>query len=232
MIARPSLLQVARAGLALGVVAPACAQLAAKSPFMPAQAAASSAPTAGAPLEYRGYMETSEGVQFRIHDPAKKVGTWVKLNERNPDFDLTAKQHDNGQQTLVVEYQGKTLTLAERKAKVVSSGAAAQAMPPPIAPVQSNVPAAVTQAVVLNPTPADEQRRLDAVATEVARRRALREQAAQQINQGVAPQVAVPQTATPQPPGNFQPAVQQGNYQPQNNTNVQRGRGTGQGNSR
>jgi hypothetical protein len=41
--------------------------------------------------------------------------------------------------------------------------------------------------VVLNPTPADEARRLEAVASEVARRRAMREQASQQVNQGMPP---------------------------------------------
>ena len=225
MISRVSLYHLSLVGVALGATLQANAQLAAKSPFMPPPAATNT-PTAGAPLEYRGYMETSEGLQFRIHDPAKKTGMWVKLNERNADFDLTAKLHDTGQQTLTIEYQGKTLTLEERKSKVVSSGAAAQAMPPPAAPVQTNVPPAVTQAVVLNPTPADEQRRLDAVASEVARRRALREQATQQLNQGAAPQAG---QQTPQPARNSQPLPPQGNYQQPTN---QPGRGPGQTNNR
>jgi hypothetical protein len=196
----------------LGTAAGADAQLAAKSPFMPPQAVVNAAPTVGAPLEYRGIMETSEGVQFRIYDPVKKIGAWVKANERNPDFDVMVKQHDNGQKTLTIEHQGKTLTLAEREPKVVSSGSAAQAMPPPVAPVQSNVAPAVTQSVVLNPNAADEQRRLDAVAAEVARRRALREQANQQVGQPQTPQVNVPQPAV-QPQGNFQPGPQR-TYQP------------------
>ena len=197
------------AGIGLVLIGQAAGQIAAKSPFMPPQSAAATGPTAGAPLEYRGYIETSEGMQFRIYDPAKKVGAWVKVNERNPDFDVLVKQHDTQQKTLVIEHQGKSLTLAEREAKVVSSGAAAAAMPPPVAaPPPTNVPPAVTQAVVLNPTPADEQRRLDAVAAEVARRRALREQATQQIGQGNVPQVVVPQPA------------QQPNLQPQRNPQV------------
>ena len=206
----------ALAVVALGAANSASAQLAAKSPFMPPQAAAAG-PTAGAPLEYRGYIETSEGTQYRLYDPAKKVGIWVKLNEKNPDFDVLAKQHDGGQKTLTIEHQGKTLTLAEREAKVVSAGAVPAPMPvnlaaPVAAPAAANVAPAVTQSVVLNPTPADEQRRLDAVAAEVARRRALREQATQQMNQGVTPQVTLPQGVqsapgmqTQRPPGNFQP---------------------------
>jgi hypothetical protein len=197
----------------LATTARADTQLAAKSPFMPPQAVVNATPTAGAPLEYRGIMETSEGVQFRIYDPVKKVGTWVKVNERNPDFDVTVKQQDKDQKTLTIEHQGKTLTLAERESKVVSSGSAAQAMPPPITPVASNVAPAVTQSVVLNPNAADEQRRLDAVAAEVARRRALREQASQQVGQGATPQVNLPQPAA-QPQGNFQPTPQRNYQQP------------------
>ncbi len=165
----------------------------ARSPFLPPQASGPSAPTSDAPLEYRGYMTTAEGIQFRIFDPAKKAFAWVKLNERNPDLDVIAKQHDEDHRTLTIEHGGRTLTLGERKSKVVSGGNLAQAMPPPPVPQPTNVAPAVTQSVVLNPTPADEQRRLEAVAAEVARRRALREQATQQMNQGARPQVGVPQ---------------------------------------
>lgn len=207
------------AGFALAWALPVSAQIAAKSPFMPPQGAAQSGPTAGAPLEYRGYLETSDGMLFRIFDPSKKASTWVKVNERNQDFGVLAKQYDEAQKTLTIEYQGKTLTLAERESKVVSSGAAAAAIPPPVL-TPTNVSPAVTQAVVLNPTPADEQRRLDAVAAEVARRRALREQATQQLNQGqggiTLPQAAQQPPMTVQPQRNFQP-LPQATYQQQQN---------------
>jgi hypothetical protein len=201
-------------GGVLSIALPARAQLAARSPFLPQQSAAPSAPTAGAPLEYRGYLETAKGVQYRLYNPTKKIGTWVKLNEPNSELGVVAKQYDANAGTLVIEHDGKTMTLAERKPKVVSSGNAAHAMPPPVTPVMTNVPPAVTQAVVLNPTPADEQRRLDAVAAEVARRRALREQAAQQA-QGGAVQAAVPTVQPAQnlqavPPGGIQPNMQYG----------------------
>lgn len=202
----PMLRPLLLAGLVLAATGTAGAQLAAKSPFVPPAAAAVNAPTAGGPLEYRGFIETGNGVQFRVYDSAKKLGAWVKLNERNPEFDLVAKEYNDSNKTLTVEHQGRVLTLAERQAKVVSSGTAAQAIPPPqvasVAP--ANVPPAVTQAVVLNPSPADEQRRLEAVAAEVSRRRALREQATQQISQGV-PQPVSPPQPPPQPQRNFQP---------------------------
>lgn len=210
------------AGIAFAAVSPGWGQIAPKSPFMPPQSASTTGPTPGAPLEYRGYIESSEGRLFRIYDPSKKTSTWVKVDERNADFGVTAKQYDEGQQTLTIEFQGKTITLAERQPKVVSSGAAPAAIPPPIAPVPTNVSPAVTQAVVLNPTPADEQRRLDAVAAEVARRRALREQASQQVGQGT-PQVALPQGTQPpvQPQRTVQPPPPT-NYQQQGQMNNQR----------
>jgi hypothetical protein len=183
------------------------AQLASRSPFMPPQSAATNTPTQSAPLEFGGYLDSpSEGRLYRImvKDPARKTtgaGAWVKLNEKNSELDVTIKQHDESQKptTLTIEHQGKTLTLAERESKITSAGAALQMMPQPMPavapPPPQNVPPAVTQAVVLNPTPQDEQRRLEAVAAEVARRRALREQATQQI--GGNPPPAQPQGQTP-----------------------------------
>lgn len=215
-------------GVALLAAGQAVAQLAAKSPFLPPQAVATNAPTVGAPLEFRGYIETGDGVQFRVYDPAKKAGAWVKLNERNTELDLVAKEHDVGQKALVVEYQGKKITLAEREAKVVSAGNAGPGIaPPPVQPPPgpTNVAPAVTQSVVLNPTPADEQRRLEAVASEVARRRAMREQATQQISQGAPPPVPVPPQYQPQSPVGNLPQNAPGGPQ-----NFNSGRGPGPSN--
>lgn len=201
----------AAAGLLL-VAGRAGAQLAVKSPFLPPPSAGSATPTAGAPLEFRGYIQTGEGVQYRLFDPAKKTYAWVKLNEKSPEFEVLAKQHDEEHKTLTIEHQGKTLTLAMREPKVVSSGTAAMVIPPPPPQMPSNVPPAVTQAVVLNPTPADEQRRLEAVASEVARRRALREQATQQIGQSQPPPMTVPQVQPQMQPQ--MPPQQQQRFQP------------------
>jgi hypothetical protein len=195
--------------VALFTVASLKAQLASRSPFQPATATGPNAPAADAPLEFGGYLDTpSEGRLYRItiKDPARRAAVWVRMNERNSELgsEVVVKQHDNDQETLTVEHGGKTLTLAEKKAKIVSAGSAAQAMPPPPVPnPPSNVPSAVTQAVVLNPTPADEQRRLEAVAAEVARRRALREQATQQQgNPSPQPmQIQQQPQAMPQPAG-------------------------------
>lgn len=204
----------AAAGLAVLSAGSVAAQNPSTSPFMPPASAAAAAPTTAAPIQYRGFSETSDGVKFRIVDAAKKTGTWVKLNERDATFDVTVKQSAADYATVVVEHQGRTLTLALPESKVASSGSAMQNIAPPPPPVMTNMPPAVTQAVVVNPTPADEQRRLEAVASEVARRRALREQASQSSGQPqplpqVQPQQQPPAQRTPPGQNNFPAAGQQ-----------------------
>ncbi len=203
---RPIFRHLLVAGFALGGALTAQAQLASKSPFLPSTAAGAAAPTSNAPLEFLGYFELGQGPQYRLFDPAKKVSAWVGLNERNSDFEVLVKQFDPDNDTLTVEHRGAVHTLPIRKAKVISGGPVAQAMPPPV-PVQANVMPAVTQSVVVNPTPADEARRLDAVASEIARRRALRTQAEQTVNQ--ASPAAPPPAPFPLPmPGPVPPTMQ------------------------
>jgi hypothetical protein len=163
---------------------------------------------AAAALEFRGFVEVGGGKQFRLFDPAKKQGAWVRLNERSPEFEAVVRQHNEDEESVSVEHQGRTVTLAMRRAKIVADVAAPAAPPPGVAPAGPaiSVTPAVTQTVMVNPSPADEQRRLEAVAAEVNRRRALREQAMRQsAGQPVSPQaleasagLAVP--VGPQPP--------------------------------
>lgn len=171
------------------------AQLAANSPFMPASSSGSVAVTEGAAIELRGVMETKQGLSFCIFDPAKKVSTWTTVNQKGYDF--VVKSYDSAHETVSVEYGGRTLTLAMRAVKVASSGQAAAPMPLPSP--GPGMPSAVTQPVVLNPTPADEQARLEAVATEVRRRRAMREQASIQAANGVQPAPVVEAAPAAQP---------------------------------
>jgi hypothetical protein len=223
MTSLPRAVSTLLALLGATVALPASAQLAAHSPFLPQQGSAA-APTAGAPLEFGGYLDTPSGERlYRIKDPGRKASEWVKLNEKSPSLGVVAKQFDEANDTLTIDYQGQSLTLAKKEAKILSAGNVPQVMPQPM-PVagNTNVAPAVTQSVVVNPTQADEQRRLEAVAAEVARRRALREQATQQINQGVAPQIT-PQVMPQQ--RNFQPNAQGRNQQ--NQQGVQRRGGQG-----
>ena len=206
------------AAVVVTVASRGLAQTAGNSPFLPPQAAIAQA-TQGAPIEYRGHIDTPEGVLYRVVDPSLKTGAYLKINERDPNLDVVIKSHDADREMLTVEHHGRPLTLELRVAKIVSAGAPQMMMPMP-PPQQINVAPAVIQSVVVNPTPAEEQKRLEAVAAEVQRRRALREQAQQQINQGVAPQVAVPQQQPVQQPQQVQRPMQ-------NNPNLQRGRQPG-----
>lgn len=177
------------------------------SPFMPPAAAAPAPAAAVGPLEYGGFVTDTQGKLFRIvgDKSGRKTGVYLRLGEKDANLGVTLRGFNAATQSVTVEYQGQTLTLEERKSKIISSGspaammAPAPAMPaaPAAAPASAPVVApAVTQSVVVNPTAADEQRRLEAVAAEVARRRAMREQSQQQSQPGSAPGV-VPSPAGP-----------------------------------
>ncbi len=220
----PNLRHVAAFSLGLVAGVHANAQLVAKSPFLPPASAGAAAPTAGAPLEFRGAMETPEGLKIRIVDPARHAGAWLSVNERDPSFDFVVKQYDAEHDTAVVDYQGRSITLAQHVAKVASAGSPQNFIPGAQVAGGPPMPAAITQSVVVNPTPADEQRRLDAVAAEVARRRALREQAAQQVTQGVP---IAPQVIQQQQELRAQQQQQAQGAQNQNNQRGQRGQRQG-----
>jgi hypothetical protein len=169
----PSLSRLAliAAGLAAG-----CARgdLVQASPFLPVagSAAAAAAASTATPVELRGIMTTSEGVVACIYDTAKKTSVWVGADE--PGFDFQVRTIDTERETATVFYQGRVISLGLKQAKIASSG------PGPVQvaqPAPGNPARAVTDAPVV--TAADEQKRLDAVAAEVRRRRLEREKAYQ-----------------------------------------------------
>jgi hypothetical protein len=183
---KPSLALLAALIAALAPAGALRADLAASSPFLPANMAG----TAGAggpsePVELRGIMSTSQGTAYCIYDTAKKTSAWVGLNETGNDF--VVKSADAMNDAVTVTVQGRDIRLVLRAAKVASSGAASAG--PPASP-------ALASSVVVNPTPGDEQKRLDAVAAEVRRRRQEREKAAQAPQNG-APGVPAPAPASP-----------------------------------
>jgi hypothetical protein len=118
-------------------------------------------------------MEGPEGSAYCIYDTAKKRDVWVGLNE--PGHDFVVKAADPGSDSVTVAYQGRILKLSLHTAKVNSAGAGGAG------------PVASPAAAVVTPSPADEQRRLDAVAQEVRRRRAEREKAAGETPGGALP---------------------------------------------
>jgi hypothetical protein len=144
------------------------------SPFLPPEGADAAAPTADATLELRGVVDDNGQMLFSIYDSTRHTSDWVHLTETGHGF--VVKSYDAARDTVAVDYQGRTLTLALHTAKVASAPVpqpASLVSPPPPAPQPVGGP------VVLNPTPADEKRRLEAIAAEVNRRRMLRQQALQ-----------------------------------------------------
>jgi hypothetical protein len=151
------------------------ADLAAASPFLPAAGSAAAAAGPSGPIELRGMMSTAGGMAYCIYDTAKKKDVWVGLNEGGHDF--VVRSADSASESVKVDYQGRTLNLTLHAARVASAGPAALSAAP--SGVVANPGLSLTP-----PTPADEQKRLDAVAQEVRRRRLEREKAIQDAPQG------------------------------------------------
>ncbi|HEY5079867.1 MAG TPA: hypothetical protein VII43_08465 [Opitutaceae bacterium] len=177
-------LAVLSAAAALVAVASVRADLAASSPFLPAGAAAG--PGAGAgpadPVELRGIMALPDGFAYCIYDTAKKSSSWVGLNETGNDF--VVKSADAATDSVMVSLGGRDIRLALKVSKVVSTGS-------------GSAGATVAPGSVLGaPTPGEEQKRLDAVANEVRRRRQEREKAAQNGGPGT-PGSPAPRPAFP-----------------------------------
>ncbi|HYP17883.1 MAG TPA: hypothetical protein VEQ65_11790, partial [Opitutus sp.] len=169
------------------------------SPFLPPATSTDPVPTQDAAIELRGIMATDVGFMVSIYDSTHRSSTWLRLNETGREF--VVRSHDAARDTGTVEHQGRTVTLALKTAKVSAAPAAqpvvANTPPPP------NAPQPIGGPVVLNPTPADEQRRLEAIAAEVNRRRMLRQQALQ-ASRAAAGQPAAGPTPTPTRPNGQQ----------------------------
>lgn len=166
-----------RTGAALGLLLGMSAllhgadPLAGPSPFLPPSSGGETpAGATDAALELRGIMGADDDLMFSIYDPAKHMSSWKRLNQ--PGHEFVVRSYDASREAVTVDFQGRSLTLVLKTAKVASAPAGA----PPMA---GAAPQPLGGPVVLNPTPADEQRRLEAIAAEVNRRRMIRQQALQ-----------------------------------------------------
>jgi hypothetical protein len=188
------------AAAALGGATGAAAALTGASPFLPPAAAGQATATPDSQLELRGIMASGSTTMFSIYDATHKSSAWVRLNE--PGRDFVVRSFDAGRDAVTVDYQGRTLTLALHTAKVVS--APVNVPQPAIATPGVPGPQPIGGPVVLNPTPADEQRRLEAIAAEVNRRRMIRQQALQASRQAAGQPPSAPAPNVP-PPGAVPP---------------------------
>jgi hypothetical protein len=134
------------------------------SPFAPPTVGPASA--ANQPLEFRGVFADGGEFFFSIHDPAARTSHWVGLDESGLPY--TVRSYDGARQTVVADFQGRSLVLTLKKAPVVA------AVPvPAVSPVPAPPPAVSTTT-----SPPEEAARLAAIAAEIRRRRELRQKPA------------------------------------------------------
>ncbi|RRJ97157.1 hypothetical protein Ga0100231_015905 [Opitutaceae bacterium TAV4] len=159
-------------------------------PFGKAPEAGASAEADPQALEFRGYI-VDQGVRyFSLYDPTVQKSSWVSEKESGP---IAIKTFDADDGALTVTQAGKTVRLKLKAATIANA---------PVAPVAtaSNPRGVRTfQPGGPNATPRTgaqiDPKRLEAIAAEVARRRAQR-QAAQQGNAtNAAPAPAAPAPA-------------------------------------
>lgn len=170
MLRRISLFPVLFGVSALGWVASAAAQdlsgLLQRSPF--GSTATGQTVAAEGPLEFRSVMVDQGEMFFSIYQPANQTGLWVALNEAGNPF--TVRSYDDKTETVTVEFQGRTMALALKQAKIHAFVQKNPVMPQGGAPAPGAPPSAAPA------NAADEAGRLARVAEEVRRRRALRQQ--------------------------------------------------------
>lgn len=154
------------------------AQPLARSPFLPPNTPAETALTVteNASLQFVGQLGEGDGAMYSVFNPSTRRSVWLRVGEETETFSL--QSYDADTETVRVVQGGQVVTLRLGTAKAAAGGGAVAAGPLPM--VGGN---ALTNTVRMNPTPADEARRLEAVAAEVRRRRALRQQAAEQAAQ-------------------------------------------------
>ena len=147
------------------------------SPFVaPSAGGAPGQPGDGSSYELRGIVSAGENHEYCIFDPARKASQWVGLNE--PGHPFMIKTADPAHDTVaLLTADGRLLTLTLRESKVVQGFSPTPAIGMAPGAPQSALAAAN---MILNPTPEDNQRRLQSIADEVRRRRLLREEAARQ----------------------------------------------------
>ena len=142
-----------------------------RSPF--AQAAGQSLTDAATPnsvLEFRGMVSDAEGSSFSVFDTTANKARWLRVGEGDS---FKVKQFDASSNQLEVEQNGKSLKLPLKHVTIMAGPAVVTA---PRQPPQNSV--GIQPQVNTNSDPAADANRLQTVAAEVRRRRAMRNTAA------------------------------------------------------
>jgi len=148
-------------------------ELTPNSPFAPPSSNADpNATPANSPLELHGILSTPDGDKFNLCDQAGHVNVWIGLNAAGQPF--VVRSHDAAHHRVTVEYQGRELTLALAQPKITAMQQ--QIMP---MPQMGGMPPQLQPGAV-SASPQDERMRLERIAEEIRRRRAMRAAAQQQ----------------------------------------------------
>jgi len=116
-------------------------------------------------IEFRGVISSNDGTVFGLYDRTRNQGAWVRQNEKGSDFTVLA--YDVANAVVTVEYQGQKLSLALSPSKIES---AVPSLNPTIAAAPLGAPANPS----VSGANSTDQRKLESIAAEVRRRRALR----------------------------------------------------------
>ncbi|HWA29304.1 MAG TPA: hypothetical protein VG734_26875 [Lacunisphaera sp.] len=137
------------------------------SPFGQASAPGSQPGSDGSTLEFRGVFSDGGQTYFSLYETASRKSQWVGLKENGLPYFV--ESYDPEKFSIQVKYRNQPLALTIKQAQIV-----VQAMPV-AAPLPTNinaVPGAPAAAVA--PASMDEAARMQQVAEEIRRRRALR----------------------------------------------------------
>lgn len=159
-----------------------------RSPFSPPgrELVPGTTEEATGPLEFRGLVVDEEGTAFSIFDSTSSKGSWIRADD--PNGPVRVKSFDKVNSVLEVEQNGKPVKLALKRAQIQAGPSLASMIPaaPAVAAAAGGKPAEVKR------DPAADARRLEAVAAEVRRRRAMR-------NAAQPPAAAQPAAPAPAP---------------------------------
>lgn len=145
-----------------------------RNPFnraAPPAAEAAAVPVENAEIQFCGTFGDGDAKRFNVYNVTKQRSVWLKLGEVGPD-ELVVESYDADEGLVQVRQGAQSLTLGLQAARVAGG---ARPLATASGPATGN---RIVDTVKVNPTPADERRRLEAVAAEVRRRREMRQAAA------------------------------------------------------
>ncbi len=158
-----------------------------RSPF--GATASGQTATAEGPLEFRSVLLDQGEYFFSIYQPSTHTSLWVSTNEAGNPF--TVQSYDEKTETVKVDYQGRSLSLSLKQAKILAFVQKMPTAPQTVQPPPGSPPNAAPA------TSADEAGRLARIAEEVRRRRAMRQQVAPNQPPGAPQNLNSPGNKTP-----------------------------------